>query len=367
MSVYFNKKKRGWRYDFALKGRRYTKGFYKTKTEARQAEAVKRKEVLEPPRQEQGTPTDMAFLDLANRRLDHVKAYNSRKHYEDYTYMAKRWIKRWGKLNSGDITSDMIQGFVLQRAKVSANTANKEIRYLRATFNFGTKKNWISVNPTKGIDFLPTEKKLRFIPGLEDVERLMYEAESDPWLKARFPDTSDYLWALRETLGRMGEINRLTWSDVDFAQRYVVLYTRKKRGGHLTPRTVPMTQKLFQVLSKRFEDRGATRPWVFWHPRTGKPYRERKKFMKRLCKNAGLPYFRFHSLRHSGASLMDDANVPIGSIQRILGHENRKTTEIYLHGLGESDRRAMAIYEKVRTFSHTNPHTLEDFPKTKSA
>jgi integrase len=55
--------------------------------------------------------------------------------------------------------------------------------------------------------------------------------------------------------------------------------------------------------------------------------------MKTLCRMAGIRYFRFHALRHSGASVMDASNVPIGSIQRILGHENRKTTEIYLHGL----------------------------------
>ncbi len=366
MSVYLIKKK-GWRYDFHLKGLRHTKGFYKTKTEAKQAEANQRKEVLEPPRQEQGTPTDMAFLALVNRRLDHVKAYNSERHYKDNTYMAKRWVRRWGRLNSGDIPQDMIQGFVLQRTKVSANTANKEIRYLRATFNFGIKKNWISANPTKGIDFLPTEKKLRFIPDPKDVERLIREAETDPWLKARFLDTSDYLWTLRETLGRMSEINQLTWDDVHLSQRYVVLYTRKKRGGNLSPRKVAMTDKLFHVLLKRFGERDLSKPWVFWHPATGKPYKDRKKFMKRLCENAGIPYFRFHSLRHSGASVMDQANIPLGSIQRILGHENRKTTEIYLHGLGESDRRAMEIYEESRTFSHTNSHTLVDFPGTKSA
>jgi site-specific recombinase XerD len=28
---------------------------------------------------------------------------------------------------------------------------------------------------------------------------------------------------------------------------------------------------------------------------------------------------------------MDSQNVSIGSIQRLLGHENRTTTEIYLH------------------------------------
>jgi integrase len=50
--------------------------------------------------------------------------------------------------------------------------------------------------------------------------------------------------AIMDTMGRMGEINRLTWEDVDFERRVLVLYTRKKKGGHLTPRKVPMTTRL---------------------------------------------------------------------------------------------------------------------------
>ena len=97
------------------------------------------------------------------------------------------------------------------------------------------------------------------------------------------------------------------------------------------------------------------KPWVFWQrywsQKEGKflegPYQDRKMIMKSLCRKAGVRYFRFHALRHFGASMMDKAHVPIGSIQRILGHENRTTTEIYLHSIGEAEREAMAIFERV--------------------
>ncbi|MFP3868847.1 MAG: hypothetical protein ACLFUU_11925 [Desulfobacteraceae bacterium] len=50
--------------------------------------------------------------------------------------------------------------------------------------------------------------------------------------------------------------------------------------------------------------------------------------------------------------VLDNHNVPIGAIQRILGHENRTTTEIYLHSMGNPERQAMVIFEQA---SETNP------------
>ena len=130
---------------------------------------------------------------------------------------------------------------------------------------------------------------------------------------------------------------------------------------------MPLTQKLFEVLSLRYDERDKSKPWVFWHRywRIKKnsfkegPYQDRKKFMKTLCKSADVPYFRFHPLRRSGASVMDNNNVPIGSIQRILGHEHRSTTEIYLHSLGDAERKAMSVYEQVSRKSHTKSHTAK--------
>ncbi|WP_035241959.1 site-specific integrase [Desulfobacter vibrioformis] len=163
MSLYFVKGK-GWRYDFTLNGKRYTKSWFTTKKEAKQAEA-KRKEEVQNPEHTMITdpiPTDMDFLELVNRRLDHIKEYNSEQHYEGHIYYARKWCAYWGDKKCSDITVDMVQSFLLKRKRdVSAVTANKELRLLRSLFNFGIKapRNWIKDNPTVGIEFFPIVKK----------------------------------------------------------------------------------------------------------------------------------------------------------------------------------------------------------------
>ena len=84
-------------------------------------------------------------------------------------------------------------------------------------------------------------------------------------------------------MGRMSEINHLKWQDVNLEQRYVILYTRKKKGGHRTPRKA-----------------------------------------------------------------------------RILGHENRTTTEIYLHSIGDSARHALNVLnEGFGEFPRPNPTQMK--------
>ena len=349
MSLYFVKGK-GWRYDFTLKGKRYTETWFKTKREAKQTEARRKEGIQNPEVQmtKDATPIDMEFLELINRRLDHLKEYCSEQHYTDHIYYARRWCSLWKNIKCGDITVDMVQSFLLKRKRdVSAITANKELRLLRSLFNFGIKapKNWISNNPTVGIEFFPVTKKEKYVPPKEDVLKVVDAADST---------TKDYLWTMICTMGRMSEINRLKWSDVNLNGKYLVLYTRKKKGGHLTPRRIPLNKKLFNILSQRYKNRDKGKPWVFWHRYWSRkigewvegPYRDRKKIMTTLCAKAGVKYFRYHALRHFGASMLDHDNIPIGTVQRILGHENRLTTEIYLHSIGEGERVAVDCLER---------------------
>ncbi len=368
MSVYLVKGK-GWRYDFTLKGERFTETWFKTKREAQQAEAKRREEVQNPktePEQQAEiestaaetveTQTGITFLELVNLRLDFISAYKTPSYYEDNRYLFKRLVRRWGQMKVGEITSMVVQKYIFERAKQSHYAANYDLRLLKALFNQGIQHNVVAENPVRGIPFLPVEKKAKYVPPAQDIDKIISLAN---------PDTQDYLWTIRETMARMGEINRLTWDDVDFDGRYVTLYTRKKKGGHLTPRKVPMTGKLSEILIRRYQRRDDAKPWVFWQlywcRKTKQwkdgPYQDRKKIMSSLCRKAGVKYFRFHALRHSGASIMDNNNVPIVAIQEILGHENRTTTEIYLHSVTGAARSAMTTYELARRNSHTDSHT----------
>ena len=129
-----------------------------------------------------------------------------------------------------------------------------------------------------------------------------------------------------------------------------------------------MPNKLFEILSRKFARRDKRKPWVFWHRYwdkqkkawVNKPFTHRSQIMKNLCIKAGVKHFRFHALRHFGASILDQANVPIGSIQRILGHENRTTTEIYLHSIGEAEKVAMEVLNQQfeDSFSEKVPYRV---------
>jgi integrase len=57
---------------------------------------------------------------------------------------------------------------------------------------------------------------------------------------------------------------------------------------------------------------------------------------------AGLPDVRFHDLRHTAATRLVAAHLPLPEVGRVLGHTQANTTYRYVNANIETTRRAAA-------------------------
>jgi integrase len=142
---------------------------------------------------------------------------------------------------------------------------------------------------------------------------------------------------------RQSELLGLRWRDIDLrAQRVRVrnAWVRYEHSGEgksdlSTKRSVPMTDRLAGAL-KKWRLRtvfGDEYDLVFAHPELGVPL-DRTKVTRRFqaaCAEAGVRPIRFHDLRHTFATTLAAAGVPLRTIQEYLGLADLKTTQIYAH------------------------------------
>jgi integrase len=147
---------------------------------------------------------------------------------------------------------------------------------------------------------------------------------------------------------RHGEILKLTWEDVDLVNKLV----RVKESKSGKSRSIPMNQTLFDLLRElpsRFE-KGPVFPAQRTHV---------NQTFRRLCSKAEITNFRFHDLRHTFASYLAMANVPMKNIQEYLGHGSLAMTMRYSHLAPSHHRQAIHVLDSAFQ-SGTKTRTVEN-------
>lgn len=138
------------------------------------------------------------------------------------------------------------------------------------------------------------------------------------------------------TAMRKGEILNMTWDCVNFEKNEISALNTKNGKKN----TIPMSSKLRETLLKMYYIKGDN-IYVFTNPYTGTKYNDIKKCFKTVCKLANVQNLRFHDLRHTGATRMVAAGVPITVVKQILNHASIQTTMRYAHTMREQEISAV--------------------------
>lgn len=240
-----------------------------------------------------------------------------------YRSAFRSFISLLGDLYLNEVTAQHVEQFKLLRSEqVSPVKVNIDFRNLRAAFNIAINWDLIEDNPFKKCKQLRippqrpvylTHEEFNIIRGMIDLE----------WYK-------DIIIFAVSTMMRLGEIVNLQWKSVDLERREIpVENTDEFRVKTHKSKTIPMNEWVFHMLSNKPNRIGR----VFTFP-DGKALPKgyvSHKFKKYVIKAGLSEKIHFHTLRHTGATWLVQNDIPIYSIQQILGHSNISITQIYSH------------------------------------
>ncbi len=214
-----------------------------------------------------------------------------------------------------------------RRKKPTADgTIIRELVTLRAALAWAHAERWIVHVPTVDVPRAPRPRD-RWL-NRDEAARLLESA--------RAPHVRLFLALALYTAGRAGALLALRWDAVDLKHRLISLGDGR---GHKHRAVVPINDELLPLLTEAA--RGATCGHVIEHG--GAPVGSVVTGTRAAAARAKLPGVTPHTLRHTAATWMAQAGVPMVEIASFLGHKTTTTTErVYSHHSPEYLRRAAA-------------------------
>lgn len=335
MSVWQDPKTKRWKYKFEHQKRRYKKEGFATQRAALLAEAEKRSEVSAPP--QKATFPSPHLGEVGKNYLLHCK----KRGMASNTIRQKDTVLSNLLYDIGDppvdeITKGDIESYLDTRIDSGKSTYNRDLRDIRAMFNWHFGKQAILFNPTNDIDKISEDSYVRYVPPIEDYKAVKLIATADE---------VDFLETVFHAGLRRIEALRLLWErDIDFDTCSLIAWTRKRKNGTLTPKVKAMTKTLHGLLRDRYARRDERDPRVFQFSK-----KDLRDMISRLCDQARVQPFTLHALRHLGASYLLNSNVPLPAVQSYLGHERLTTTDVYAKSFPSSIQRAVEILDGLES------------------
>lgn len=205
-----------------------------------------------------------------------------------------------------------------EKRKVSNRTLENIRKCLSSFFSWLWEEGFIGRNPCKALKNIKYPKIVKKPFTAEELEKLRAVCR-----KSRDLALVSFLYS---TGCRVSEVVALNISDVDFRRREITVIGKGEKE-----RTVYLTEVAAMYLKNYLDSRTDRNPALF----LGKGSKRLRKngieiFLKNLGKKAGVANVHPHRFRRTLATYMIDHGAAMQDVQQILGHEDIRTTQIYV-------------------------------------
>jgi len=211
---------------------------------------------------------------------------------------------------------DYLNGIVLK--EVSTSELNRHISAIK--FYYEQNEGWSDMR----LQLIQRPKKAKRLPkimSMNQIKKLFSILKND---KHRLMMLLGYGCGLR-----IGDVLNMQVKNINFDRRQIFIRGGKGQKDRVVMLPESVVPSLVTYISKERPDH-----WLFRGLKQGRPYSESslRAIFRRACNATGLSKdHKFHSLRHSFATHLMESGTQQRLIQKLLGHKNAKTTEIYTH------------------------------------
>ena len=244
------------------------------------------------------------------------------------------------KVKIEDVNEKTLKKYLehLFKKGISDSSVARRISCLRQFYNFLFSEGLVKDNPSIKIESPKLQRPLPKVLTLDEVDALFESAA-----KIKGPEGLRMLAMLEIIYSaglRVSELISIPLSTVEGEQLIIVI---NGKGGK--DRAIPLTNKARKAIDKFLEVRNyfilSNKNSKFLFPsRSKEGYITRQRFsqlLSELARDAGINNKKIspHILRHAFASHLLSNGADIRAVQKMLGHSDISTTQIYTHILEE--------------------------------
>jgi len=217
--------------------------------------------------------------------------------------------------------SDCLRWAAAYSGKVHGTRFNNTVGTLRAIFDLGLRNGLLADNPARSIRKVRVSGKSLRLPSAEQFADILGNIESSgAWCAY---DAADLVRFLAYSGCRIHEAANVNRDDVDLEGGAIRISGDPVHGTKNSEcRTIPMNPAMHELCARLLTDRREPRD----PKRRGKGYllklTECREALANACAKTGVPKIGHHDLRHLFTTRAIEAQIPIPTVARWLGHKD---------------------------------------------